>query len=98
MLASYKIGRGGGWTRARQRLARGTLRGPRNAPAASGRGSSSAAGPLERERGYRNRLRIALVTLWIALLLSIVGYGVVKGEGGLAEIEAMGFKVLPALD
>jgi hypothetical protein len=87
LLASFKIGRGGGWARARQRLARSTLNRTRR-PRARKR-SASTPGEIRR---YRDRLRVLVVALWIALLLSIVGYAAVEGEAGMAQLDDIGIR------
>lgn len=89
LLAAYRIGSGGGWTGARQRLAR-SRNGARSARPKRARGSSLAQGPLRKARRYGDRLRLGVAVIWMALLLSILVYAEVKGEGGLAEFEAMG--------
>jgi hypothetical protein len=95
LLASFKIGRGGGWTRARQRLARGTLFRMLQARAPAHRGSASPEAPCrEGSRRYRDRLRALIVALWIALLLSIVGYAAVEGEAGMARLDDIGFRAV----
>src|ERR1700693_4672669 len=94
LFASCKIGRGGGWTRARQRLARGVAGRLAHPRAVSGRGSSPSPGPLENTKRHRDRLRVAILALWIALLVSIVGYIEVRGEAGLADLEAVGFPIV----
>ena len=91
LLAACKIGSGGGPTRARQRLARSGI-GARNARPASGRGSSSAQGPLKKAKHFGDRLRLGLAVIWVALLLSILAYAELKGEAGLAEFEAIGLR------
>jgi hypothetical protein len=91
LLASFKIGRGGGWTRARQRLARSTLNGIRRARAPARKRSASTPGEIRR---YRDRLRVLIVALWIALLLSIVGYAAVEGEAGLAQLDDIGIRAV----
>ncbi|HEY2967667.1 MAG TPA: hypothetical protein VGK75_04795 [Casimicrobiaceae bacterium] len=92
MLASFKIGRGGGWTRARQRLARRTRYRARQAHAQIRRASASTR--PEGVRRYRDRLRALIIALWIALLLSIVGYAAVDGEAGMAQLETIGIRAV----
>jgi len=92
LLASFKIGRGGGWTRARQRLARSTRDRARQARAQIRRGSAPNRAPVERIRRHRDRLRALFVALWIALLLSIVAYAAVDGEAGMAQLETIGIR------
>jgi hypothetical protein len=87
LLASYKIGRGGGWTRARQRLARRSFIGPRGVHTSGRRVSSLVPGPGD-------RLRAAVALLWIALLLAIIGYAEVRGEAGFADLEEIGIRVV----
>ena len=94
MLASFKIGRGGGWTRARQRLARSTRFRTRRGPGQIRRTSASLPASFERVRRYRDRLRAFIVALWIALLLSIVGYAAVDGEAGMAQLEMIGIRAV----
>src|SRR5438552_5872600 len=88
LLASFKIGRGSGWTRARQRLARSTRLRTRRAHAQIRKGSASTRAP------YRDRLRELMVALWIALLLSIVGYAAVDGEAAMAQLETIGIRAV----
>jgi hypothetical protein len=90
LLASFKIGRGGGWTRARQRLARSTNR-IRRARAPPRKRSASTPGEIRR---YRDRLRVLIVALWIALLLSMLGYAAVEGEAGLAQLDDIGIRAV----
>jgi hypothetical protein len=45
-------------------------------------------------RRYRDRLRELIVALWIALLLSIVGYAAVAGEAGMAQLDAIGIRAV----
>ena len=86
LLASFKIGRGGGWTRARQKLARSTLYRTRQTRAPTRKRSASTPGEIRR---YRDRLRVLIVALWIALLLSILGYAAVEGEAGMAQLDGL---------
>ena len=92
MLASFKIGRGGGWTRARQRFARSTRFGTRRAQ--TRRASASVPAPFVRSRRYRDRVGALIVALWIALLLSIVGYAAIDGEAGMAQLETIGIRAV----
>ena len=89
LLASFKIGRGGGWARARQRLARSTLNRTRRTRAPARKRSAFIPGEIRR---YRDRLRVLVVALWIALLLSIVGYAAVEGEAGMAQLDDIGIR------
>ncbi len=94
LLASSKIGRGRGGARARQRLARDAFGEPRLPREKSGRGSRSSPGPIPDTKRDRDRLRVIVAALWIALLLSIVGYIEVRGEAGLADLDAVGFAIV----
>lgn len=90
LLAAYQIGSSGGAPRARQRLARAGVFGPRNARTASARGSAPAQGPTKKAKRLGNRLRFGVAVLWVTLLLSILAYAEVRGEAGLAQVEAIG--------
>ena len=90
MLASFKIGRGGGLNRARQRLARSARYRTRQAQIRR----ASASAPFERSRRYRDRVGALIVALWIALLLSIVGYAAIDGEAGMAQLETIGIRAV----
>jgi hypothetical protein len=35
-----------------------------------------------------------MIALWIALLLSIVGYAAVDGEAGMAQLETIGIRAV----
>jgi len=93
LLAAHNIGCGGGWTRARQRLAQSMLRLPHRGYASRGRGYLSTQGPAKGMQRYGPRLRFGVAGLWMTLLLSIVAYAVIRGEAGLADLEAMGVAV-----
>ena len=88
LLAAYKMGRGGGWTRARQRRARPAV-GVRSARMVRSRGSASIGGPCQHAKRRADRLRLALAAICAALLLSVLAYAEVKGGAGLAEFEAV---------
>ena len=60
----------------------------RRAHAQIRKGSASTRTP------YRDRLRELMVALWIALLLSIVGYAAVDGEAGMAQLETIGIRAV----
>jgi hypothetical protein len=94
LLASFKIGRGSGWTRARQRFARSTRFRTRRAHAQIRKGSASTRAPVAGIKRYRDRLRELMIALWIALLLSIVGYAAVDGEAGMAQLETIGIRAV----
>jgi len=87
LLASYKIGRGGGWYRARQRVARAAATGPQRAGDSHGRSSSPDPGPLRSAKARRFRLHAIVATLWIALSLALVAYATIRGELALAELD-----------
>ena len=90
LLASFKIGRGGGLNRARQRLARSARYRTRQAQIRR----ASAPAPFVRSRRYRDRVGALIVALWIALLLSIVGYAAIDGEAGMAQLETIGIRAV----
>ena len=64
----------------------------RQAHAQIRRGSAPTRAPVEGIKRYRDRLRELFVALWIALLLSIVGYAAVDGEAGMAQLETIGIR------
>jgi hypothetical protein len=88
LLAACKIGRGGGWTRARQRLTRPAAVGVRSARLARNRGAVFTRGASRQAQRRADRLRLALAALCVALLLSLLACAEVKGGTGLAEFEA----------
>src|SRR5215510_7101472 len=86
VLASFKIGGNGRVHRVRQRLARVT------APAARKRRETedAAFGEPGRTRGSgRRRIGVTrlLLTLWLALLLFILGYVAVRGPSALSDLD-----------
>jgi hypothetical protein len=93
LLASYKIGRGGGFHRARQRIARAVKPMRHRTRNSGGRGSSPSPGPASKKnpRSARERrrawLREAATALWIALLLFAVVYATLRGESAFADLE-----------
>lgn len=93
LLASHKIGRGGGFHRARQKIGRAVRRIRPGPPDAGGRASSPSPSPApekssgsarERRRAW---LREAAIALWIALLLFAIVYATVRGESAFADLE-----------
>jgi hypothetical protein len=66
----------------------------RNVHVLSARRSSPLSGPIENARRYRDRLRAAVVLIWILLLLSIIGYAEVRGEAGFADLEEIGIRIV----
>jgi len=56
--------------------------------------SSPLSGPIQNARRYRDRVRAAVVLLWIGLLLAIIGYAEVRGEAGFADLEEIGFRIV----
>jgi hypothetical protein len=89
LLASYKIGRGGGWYRARQRAARIAACAPQKLRDSSGRSSSPAPGPMREAKRRRLSLHVIVAGLWIALSLLLVGYATLRGEIALAELDGL---------
>lgn len=74
---------GGGWQRGRERLTRLTSAGARKA-----RDPRSAPHPKTPSK-RRAWIDTALTGLWIALLLSVVGYATVRGEAAMAELDGL---------
>ncbi len=89
LLAAYGIGRGGGWKRARQRLARVTLLGPRRRDAPRARRPSSTQGPAKGGKRSEPGLRIGVAALWVTLLLSIAAYSAFQDDARLADLDTM---------
>jgi hypothetical protein len=87
LLASYKIGRGGGRYRARQRVARAAATGAQRPGASRGGSSSPDPGPLRAAKPRRFQLHAIVATLWIALSLVLIAYATVRGELALAELD-----------
>lgn len=94
LLAAYKIGCGGGWTRARARLQRPRLTGPAYPAPASGRGTTAGRESRHGAKCSRAWLRFGAALLAAASLCSILAYVEVRVEAGWAEPEAMGFEVV----
>jgi hypothetical protein len=94
LLASFRIGRGGGWNRARQRLARGISYHAYRARHAHALAHRERRPKPRTTKRYRDRLRALIVALWIALLLSILGYAAVAGEAGMAQLDDLGFRAV----
>ena len=76
----------------RQRLARSARYRAREAQIR--RTSASVPASFERSRRYRDRLSALIVALWIALLLSIVGYAAIDGEAGMSRLETIGIRAV----
>ncbi len=89
LLASYKSGRGGGWRRARQRVARIVASGPQRQRELGGRASSPTPGPVPEPKHRRFRLHVIVAGLWIALSLVVVGYATIRGEVAFAELDGL---------
>jgi hypothetical protein len=89
LLASFRMGRGGEWRRAREkfgRLATTGLRKPRR-PNNEAPAPTPAPGPSrKRQLAWLDR---AVTVLWIVSLLFIVGYATVKGELALADLDEL---------
>src|SRR5208282_2192974 len=90
LLAAYRIGRGGRWTRARPKPARATFVGPRPGDSASGRRSPSLRSLAQATKRHGARLSFAAALFSMALLLSILAYAEVRSGSGLVELEAPG--------
>jgi hypothetical protein len=89
LLASCKSGRGGGWRRARQRVARIVASGPQKQRDPGGRTSSPAPGPLPEPNHHRLSLHVIVAGLWITLSLLLVGYATIRGELAFAELDGL---------
>jgi hypothetical protein len=87
LLASYRIGRGGGWYRARQRVVRVVTAASRKPTASRGRGSAPEPGPLREARSRRPSLHAIVAAVWLALSLALVAYATIRGEFALAELD-----------
>lgn len=89
LLASFRMGRGGEWSRAREKLGRLAITGLRKSGRPSGEESTAtpARGPSrKRQLAWLDR---AVTVLWIVSLLFIVGYATVKGELALADLDEL---------
>lgn len=92
LLGSLKM-TGGGWRRARKRLTQLTSPGARKAR--DPRSASHLKTPSKRQRAW---IDTALTGLWIALLLSVVGYATVKGEAAMAELDGLDLVTIYSLE
>ena len=86
LLASFKIGRDRGLHRVRQRFARATVAGARKR-----RDLDDGAVPVSgctRDSG-RRRVSVSrlLLTLWLVLLVFVVGYVAVRGPSALSDLD-----------
>jgi hypothetical protein len=93
LLTAYRIGRGGRWTRARQKPARATFIAPRPGDSASGRRSPSTRSRAKATTRYGDRLRFGVAVFTLAMLLLILAYAEVRSGSGLVELEAPGIGV-----
>jgi hypothetical protein len=91
LLALYKIGRGSGRHRVRERIAKGE-RALRSRGGESCRGSSPAPGPASESKRDRLRLHAIVAGLWIVLSLALLGYATIEGELAFADLD--GFDLL----
>lgn len=91
MLTVYRIGRGGRWTRARQKPA--TFIGPRRGDSASGRRSPSPRSPTKTMTRHGDRLRFGVLLFSAAMLLVILAYAEVRSGSGLVELKTPGIGV-----
>jgi hypothetical protein len=87
LLALYKIGRGSGWHRSRQRAA--GERALRKPGSSSPRGSSSAPGPAPESKPGPLRLHAIVAGLWIVLSLALLSYATIQGELALADLDGL---------
>ena len=93
LLASYKIGRGGGFHRARQKIGRAVrllrhrprdVGGRRSSPSPVRTPEKSPRSAREQRRAW---LREVATAFWIALLLFAVVYATLRGESAFAILE-----------
>ena len=89
LLTSYKIGRGGSWRRARQRVARILANGPQKQRDLGGRSSSPTPGPVPGSKRQTFRLHVIVAGLWLALSLLLVAYATIRGEVAFAELDGL---------
>ena len=89
LLTSYKIGRGGSWHRARQRVARILANGPQKQRDPGGRSSSPTPGPVPESKRQTFRLHVIVAGLWLALSLLLVAYATIRGEVAFAELDGL---------
>ena len=89
LLASFRMGRGGEWRRAREKLGRLAATDLRKSRRPSG--EESTAAPARGPSGKRHLawLDRAVTVLWVVTLLFIVGYATVKGELALADLDEL---------
>ena len=87
LLASYKSG--GGWRRARRRVARIVAGGPHKQRDPGCRTSSPTPAPVPEPKHQRFRLHVIVAGLWIALSLLVVGYATIRGEAAFAELDGL---------
>lgn len=87
LLASIKSGTRGVWRRARENL--GSEAGQAAARDADAQKRSAGAREAGRHRRYWLWLDVAMTSLWVALLLSIVAYAVVEGETAMAQLDGL---------
>ena len=89
LLASFRMGRGGEWRRAREKLGRLAIKGLRKPRRPSGEApeTTPARGPSrKRQLAWLDR---AVTVLWVVTLLFIVAYATVKGELALADLDQL---------
>ena len=84
MLALYRIGRGSGWHRARQRVARGEG-GSRTSSRGGARGPERTSGP----RRSRLRLHSVVAGAWIVLSLLLLAYATLEGESAVSDLDGL---------
>jgi len=86
LLATYKIARGGGLHRARQRIARAVAP-ARKLRAPSGRSYEAAPRPSPAASRARRAASGVMFALWLSLLLMVLGYIAVSGESAFSDFD-----------
>jgi len=89
LLASFRMGRGGEWRRAREKLGRLEATGVRKSRRPSREESTAAPARGPSRKRHLAWLDRAVTVLWVVMLLFIVGYATVKGELALADLDEL---------
>jgi hypothetical protein len=89
LLASFRMGHGGEWRRAREKPEPPASTGLREPRCTNDETSSPGCGREARRKSPLVWVSRALTVLWIGALLFIVGYATFKGELALADLEQL---------